>query len=324
MRSRMMALTLGFVLACGGEADVPLDAGSAGDAGTGASASDDSNQPPMIRSLRLVPAKPGVGDRITLSIRTSDTDADPVAVNVNWIRNGRSFSTGAATTLETVGFARGDQIQAEVTVTDGQHEVVQTSAPLLLSNQAPVVSTIRLLPEEPHAGTPLTIFADSQDRDRDDVELSYQWFVNGKAVPDATEADLPSSKFRRGDKVYAEVTPHDGYEEGEVGRSVVLTVPNGPPVIESDPASAKVYDGTYSYAVKASDPDNDRPLRYELTEGPSGMTMDMLSGVVKWNVPQSAKGSQNVVLSVSDPRGGKAQQSYTIELQWDAPASNDE
>lgn len=320
MRSRMMALLLVSALACGGDADAPLDTN---DSSTESQASS-SNQAPIIRSLRLVPAKPAVGDRITLNIRTSDVDADPVSIQVSWLRNGRSFSSGARTTLETAEFSRGDQVAAEVAISDGQHVVVQKSDPVTIENQAPVVSSIKLMPEEPHAGTPITAFAEASDSDRDKVDLSYQWFVNGRKLEDATTADLPSSKFRRGDKVNVEVTAHDGREAGEVGESVVLTIPNGPPAFDSDPATVKVYDSWYSYTVKASDPDNDRPLRYELIQGPSGMKMDMLSGLVTWKVPKSAKGSQEVILSVADPHGGRALQSYSVELKWDAPANADD
>ena len=320
MCCRMTALILGFALACGGDADVP----AAGNELDGSGQDAASNEPPLVRSLRLLPAVPTVGDRLAVSIRTSDPDADPVSLEVDWLRNGYSFSKGNQTTLETNGFSRGDQIVAEVTISDGHHTLVQRTEPVTISNQTPIVSSIRLMPEEPNAGTPITVFAEAVDSDRDDIELRYEWFVNGKRVEGADTADLPSSKFRRGDRVEVAVTAHDGREEGAVSRSPVLTIPNGAPVFDSSPDSAKVYDGKYTYAVKASDPDKDRPLRYELVEGPEGMRMDLLSGVVSWRVPQSAKGSKQVVLSVADPHGGKAQQSYTIELSWDAPASSDE
>ena len=262
MRFRLTALVVGFAIACGGDADVAPEIADASATGMQASA----NEAPVIRSLRLVPAEPAVGDRIAVSVRTSDVDADPVSIEVQWLRNGTAFSGGNQTTLETAGFARGDQVMAEVTISDGQHKVIQRTDPVTISNQTPIVSSIRLMPDEPNAGTPITAFAQAVDSDGDDIELAYEWFVNGKLVEGVDSADLPSAKFKRGDRVEVAVTGHDGREDGATARSPVLTIPNGAPVFDSSPDSAKVYDGKYTYSVKTSDPDNDRPLRYELVE----------------------------------------------------------
>ena len=59
---------------------------------------------------------------------------------------------------------------------------------------------------------------------------------------------------------------------------------NHPPVIISQPVTTAVAGQTYTYPVKAIDPDND-PLTYSLTTAPTGMTIDPQSGVVDWSPP---------------------------------------
>ena len=80
--------------------------------------------------------------------------------------------------------------------------------------------------------------------------------------------------------------------------------------------------GRYSYQLKAEDPDGDRPLRYALVDGPEGLTVDLVSGVVTWQVPDGEGGAFPVRVSVTDPQGARAEQGYTLTLSWNAePAS---
>ena len=62
---------------------------------------------------------------------------------------------------------------------------------------------------------------------------------------------------------------------------------NHPPVIISQPVTTAVAGQTYTYPVKAIDPDND-PLTYSLTTKPDGMSIDPSTGVVSWPSPDPA------------------------------------
>jgi hypothetical protein len=189
--------------------------------------------------------------------------------------------------------------------------------PVTLVNQPPQVTRIQILPERPHAGNDLTAIAAGGDGDRDEFEFSYQWYVNGRRLSDSTEPTLEKGRFKRGDKVQVEVTARDSYDSGQAVRSTALKIPNGAPKITSDPEQATVSGGRYKYVLKAEDPDRDRPLRYQLVDGPKDMSVDLLSGAVTWRVPKRAGGDYPVELSVADPLGGESRQSYTIELHWE-------
>lgn len=70
--------------------------------------------------------------------------------------------------------------------------------------------------------------------------------------------------------------------------------------------------GLYQYGIQAVDPDND-PLSYELVSGPSGMSVDATSGILRWS-PPSESASESVVVRVSDGRGGVDEQEFSIDV----------
>jgi hypothetical protein len=89
-------------------------------------------------------------------------------------------------------------------------------------------------------------------------------------------------------------------------RSVIL-----PPAIGSVPPTNADPVNTYTYAVRATDPQG-LPLTFSLTTSPSGMNIDPQSGLITWSPTSAQVGSQNVALQVDDGNGGTATQSYTI------------
>src|SRR3990172_4672152 len=104
---------------------------------------------------------------------------------------------------------------------------------------------------------------------------------------------------------------------GTTQQSYVLSVieppANRPPVFTSIPLVAAEVNTAYGYDAQASDADGD-PLTFSLASGPAGMTVDASSGLVAWTPTGDQLGTQNVVLQVSDGRGGTATQSFTILL----------
>ena len=317
MRSMSVALLACLALSCGGDPDPGTQQDSAA-----AAAAPTDNVAPVLREAELVPRSAGSGDTLSLSVKTYDEDGDDVTLAVEWYRNGELVQQGKQTTLRTLGFPRGDRVHAVVHASDGYDQVTTRTPDLTLVNQPAKVARLHVMPLEPHAGHELTAVADGEDVDGDSFELSYQWFVNGRALDGETEAVLEKGKFRRGDQVWVEVRAEDPYERGDAFKSAVLEIPNGAPEIESDPSQATVGAGVYKYVIKATDPDRDRPLRYSLVEGPDGMRVDLLSGVLTWRVPDGAGGQHQVVVSVADPVGGISHQQFAVDISWESePAS---
>jgi len=313
MRVIGLALLGTLALGCGGEPEAPAAATEP----TTTTSDQSANQAPVIRSAGLMPSSPYAGDTLTLGIKAIDPDGDRIDLTVEWFRNGQPVQKSSRATLETRGFVRGDSIYAALTASDGLEAASFQTDPVTLVNQPPQVTRIQVLPEKPNAANDLTAVAEGGDGDRDEFEFSYQWYVKGRKLAGATEPTLEKGKFKRGDKVQVEVSARDSYDTGKSVRSTALKIPNGAPKITSDPEQATVSGGRYKYVMKAEDPDRDRPLRYQLVDGPKGMNVDLLSGAVTWKVPKRAGGDFPVELSVTDPLGGESRQSYTVELHWE-------
>ena len=81
------------------------------------------------------------------------------------------------------------------------------------------------------------------------------------------------------------------------------------PQISSTPVITGQLGAAYRYQVLAIDPDGD-PLRYWLI-GPKDMAISA-SGLITW-APLSA-GFFQIIINVTDGRGGKARQTYTLTV----------
>ncbi|GEM_PF-1525877 len=91
---------------------------------------------------------------------------------------------------------------------------------------------------------------------------------------------------------------------------------NQDPAITSTPPRRAVVLRDFSYPVTATDPDGERPA-YFLTTAPAGMTMDA-TGRITWRPSAAQVGVHAITVTVRDPRGGQATQSFDLEVTADA------
>jgi len=175
-------------------------------------------------------------------------------------------------------------------------------------NTLPELSRVKILPEVFKPGDSLYVEAAASDADGDDVTILYEWAKDSEPAGINKQIDAP---VKRGDKVSIKLTPYDGKD---YGKSIVLRreIGNLPPMIVEH--KRFTFDGNvYAYQVNATDPDSD-PLTYSLKTAPAGMTIEKITGLIKWDVPQDFKGKTEIVIVVSDGHGGEALQSFAFEI----------
>ena len=180
-----------------------------------------------------------------------------------------------------------------------------------MENAPPRIISTRIMPVEFKPGDRIYIDAKTEDADGDNVELSYEWTVNG--APAGTEKEIGTA-LKRGDAFEVRVTPYDGVEYGD-DEVMLLELGNLPPMIEEH--YEYTFDGlTYIYKTRATDPDGD-PLAYTLKSGPDGMEIDSTTGEVRWTVPEDFVGTADYVIRVEDGSGGSSemQQSFRLTLE---------
>jgi hypothetical protein len=96
---------------------------------------------------------------------------------------------------------------------------------------------------------------------------------------------------------------------------------NSAPRITSSPVTKAAVETPYSYDVEAADANNDT-LYFRLVNKPSGMTIDLATGLIAWTPSASQAGSQYVKVEVVDSKGGKTSQSFYIMVSKTAVSNN--
>ena len=86
-----------------------------------------------------------------------------------------------------------------------------------------------------------------------------------------------------------------------------------PPVINSAPPINATVGAPYVYAVSATDPEGATP-GFALLQGPVGMAIDALTGVISWTPLDTQTGPHTVLIEVSDGAGGISTQSFVITV----------
>ncbi|MBL8868680.1 MAG: putative Ig domain-containing protein [Planctomycetaceae bacterium] len=90
------------------------------------------------------------------------------------------------------------------------------------------------------------------------------------------------------------------------------------PSFTSVPKIEGLVDKEYRYVVTAIDEDGD-PLSFQLREAPAGMSINSQTGIVTWTPQASEAGSPRVTIEASDARGGRASQSFTLNVNVPPP-----
>ncbi|MGE3178941.1 MAG: FG-GAP-like repeat-containing protein, partial [Vicinamibacterales bacterium] len=125
-------------------------------------------------------------------------------------------------------------------------------------------------------------------------------FVGG-AAPDGTDS-------------FTYVATDGELESNEATVRIAVRPRNSAPVITSAPGLTAATGVPYLYAVVANDPDPGDILTFSLETSPAGVTVDSLSGLVRWTPVAGDLGPQAVVVKVADARGRFALQGYTLTV----------
>ncbi|MGB3205510.1 MAG: putative Ig domain-containing protein, partial [Crinalium sp.] len=115
-----------------------------------------------------------------------------------------------------------------------------------------------------------------------------------------------------------QVTVNSGESESGINFGRTQTKPhstnsNSAPVFNSQPLTDAEAGQKFLYQSIATDNDEDS-LIYDLAVKPDGMTVDPVTGFVRWRPTSTQVGQLQVVLRVQDSYGGVALQSFTVNV----------
>jgi len=187
------------------------------------------------------------------------------------------------------------------------------SGPAKISNMPPVVEEVHIEPKLPYANSDLKAFVKSSDPDGDSINYLYKWEKDGIVLSEEDTNALEANRLKKGDLITVTVTPNDGETSGKPKKSETILIQNSPPIIFSSPPTH--HNGnTYIYQVKAEDPDNE-PIIFALKKAPKRMEIDKETGFIRWEVQKEDQGVQSIEIEVSDNKGDKSFQKYTLTIE---------
>ena len=177
---------------------------------------------PVVFSAVITTEAPRVTDTLEAIAQAGDPDGDELTFAWRWLVDGTEVASGADATLPPGPFAKGQEVVAEVSASDGEFtsEVV-ASAPVTILNTAPTAAGAMIDPEEPLTTDPLVCIVDPEatDADGDAITYGFAWTVDGAAFTATTTTiyagdTVPASATSPEQEWVCTVTPNDGDEAG--------------------------------------------------------------------------------------------------------------
>lgn len=281
-------------------------------------ASTEPNTPPRIVSTALTAAT--VGQVYRYDVRAVDDEGHPVTFALTQAPAGMQIDAELGTISWVPGSATPDRVNVTVTAKDvRQASATQTFEVRIYAtqNRAPTITSTPVLTGAP--GAPYRYVVTATDPDGDPLTTLWNVKPDNATVVPADEVNWTPRPDQLGAQAF-EVEVRDnrgGWSKQTFTVYVNDPATNTSPQITSTPGGVAVIGQTYTYAVIATDADNDT-LGYAFDTAPGGMAIDAATGVVTFVPVASQAGDHAVRVRVTDGRGGVAWQSWTLRVTADA------
>lgn len=241
------------------------------------------NTPPTQPNIFISPGNPRSNQAVdvVLSSPSSDPDVDDgtqtLSYQVRWtnLSTGQVFpnpnpwssngnTSGVLGTLPVAATARGQDWRVEVRAFDGFDPSPITLTEFVIRNTPPEFTAVTISPNDaannlPNTQSNLTLVTTGWfDYDGDSERYLVDWFIDGViSTPEPVPSTvLPSSRFTRGNEIYAVVTAYDGRDEGNTIQTSAVTIQNALPTQPSINMLVR-RDGTGAIENPPADRDDD-------------------------------------------------------------------
>jgi hypothetical protein len=217
------------------------------------------NSPPVVTSVSIGPDAPTEEQLIEATVEAEDSDGQEIGLSYAWYVDGSLVLEGDQPSIDGEHFDKHQQIQVEVTASDGYaSSEPMASNTVTAVNTPPSVEAALVDPTEIYETSTVSCLPSGwADPDSGDAEAyGYTWTVNGTDAGLDT-ATIDGGSFDKGDTLSCMATPDDGEDSGEPAQSDPVTVLNTPPVIASATLSDTTPDASSTLTVIASSSDDD-------------------------------------------------------------------
>ena len=177
------------------------------------------NQAPSSPQVEITPADATSADDLTcaITVDSMDPDDDLITYLYSWEVDGEASGITSATVLAQ--FTEGEQMWSCVAMgSDGELQSSPAVAEIILprDNTPPTAPEIEITPEDPVPLDDLvcSVVTESSDNEGDPVTYSWTWQVDGTDAG-ITEDTVGGDVTEAGEIWTCEVTPNDGFEDGD-------------------------------------------------------------------------------------------------------------
>ncbi len=186
---------------------------------------------PTAPGVDITPDPASTSDDLTVAVTTAAVDPEGATLSYayTWSKNGVVQSAYTTDTVPASATGAGQTWSVAVTAYDGTGFGPAGTDSVVISNTAPVISSVALTPSTPDTNDELSVSVISTDADGDGVSYTYTWTVDGVSTG-TTGSTLDSSYFDKGDVVQVSVTPDDGTDTGSA-MSASVTIGNTAPEV---------------------------------------------------------------------------------------------
>jgi hypothetical protein len=234
--------------------------------------------------VSIRPASPQTGDTLRAHIEVDSVDPEgaEVAYRYTWWLGAELQTEHEGAEVPDEWTAKGDDWRVEVHATDGLQDGGVGEAFTTVVNTPPTASAT--LPAEVSTAVDLLCTAATADADRDVVEVSYGWWVDGLPVDGEDSEWLSWEHTRPGTEVWCGLTPWDGEAFGKTAFAEAVVLENTAPggcSVELTPEDPRVTDDLDATATGAEDAEgdlvfytytwkvDDAPVAEERVDGPT-------------------------------------------------------
>ena len=231
--------------------------------------------PPFDFIVEIDPGDPTTSDdlRCLITQGSADPEGQPIEYIYTWYRDGvpTLIDTDEVFSDQTTNL---EEWTCEVVATDGTLESNAAIDVVQIGNTLPTIDDAILSPDPGfETSTMLCEGVGFADTDGDPEGWLATWYVDGLPVPGVVDIELDGTWFDKGQDVWCELAPFDGFEAGVPALSNTVGILNSAPTaptisVVPAPAATIDQDITCLLDVEATDPDGDivtNPDSYEVS-----------------------------------------------------------
>ena len=271
------------------------------------------------------------GSRFEYRLAAQDADGDAISYRLDDAPDGMSITSvelrnaddalidmGYRLTWDVPAEAAGSDVTVTVVAEDGRGGSAEQAFTLSVRSADAVNADPNITSEPPttaRRGRQWVYLIEADDADGESLTYSLATGPAGMTVADSglvtwlPPADAPTSVA-----VEVQVTDSRGVSITQAfDLRVVAPGVNGTPTITSVPPLRAISGDVWSYDAVARDPDGD-PVEWSLSVAPRGMSLDAISGTLRWTPDDMQFGTHTIVLTATDPMGATATQRFHIHV----------